>query len=115
MKKHFTLLVLIFVFQNCFPQYAVNAFYPTNNASGAQFGKNLATSNNEILVSSNSMVPMNLTGKVYLFNLAAGGFQQTDVFYPSDALIMDSFGSSISIQNDFIAIGSPLHDANSGI
>ncbi|HLF53163.1 T9SS type A sorting domain-containing protein [Flavobacterium sp.] len=113
MKKYFPLFALIFIFQNCFPQYTLNAFYPTNNASGTGFGTNVAINNNEILVSSASMVPMNLTGKVYLFNLAVGGLQQTDVFYPSDAVLTDDFGSSISIQNDFIAIGSPLHDANS--
>lgn len=113
MKKKILLFVLILALQNCFSQ---TPFYPTNNVSGFNFGSNVDISNTDVLVSSSSalvpFVPKDVTGKVYLFNITNQGIQQTEVFYPSDALASDAFGASISIQNDFITIGSPLHDVN---
>ncbi|MBK9224637.1 MAG: FG-GAP repeat protein [Flavobacterium sp.] len=53
------------------------------------------------------------TAEKISFKLTNDELLQTDVLYPSDALTSDNFGASISIQNDFIAIGSPNHDANS--
>lgn len=88
-------------------------FYPTATPSGHNFGSQVDVSNNEILVSSNSsLTPNSEVGKVYVFGLTNNSLQQTNVLYPSDALISDGFGSSISIENDFIAIGSPFHDTN---
>lgn len=113
MKKITPHLFLLFIAFNCFGQTPV-AFYPTSQASGLQFGSKIASFNNDVLLSSTSFVPMSQTGKTYLFNLTAGNLVQTDVFYPSDALISDYFGKSISLNSEFIAIGSPLHDANFG-
>jgi hypothetical protein len=110
MKKLILIVSLILFFQNCFSQ-TFQDFYPSSNASGSYFGGKVDVFNNEVLVSSSAEYS-NFSGKVYLFNLTGLGLQQTDTFYPSDALVDDSFGSSISIQNDFIAIGSPYHDAN---
>lgn len=111
MKKITLQLFLLFNIINCLAQTPV-AFYPTSQASGLRFGSKIASFNNDVLISSNSFVPMSQTGKTFLFNLQSGNLVQTDVFYPSDALISDSFGKSISLNSEFIAIGSPLHDAN---
>ena len=110
MKKITQLLVLLFIGFNCLGQSPV-AFYPTSQANGQGFGSKIACLNNDVLVSSVSFDLMSLTGKTYLFNLNAGNLVQTEVFYPSDALTSDRFGSSISLNTEFIAIGSPLHDA----
>jgi len=111
MKKITLQLFLLFNIINCFAQTPV-AFYPTSQASGLRFGSKIASFNNDVLIASTSFVPMSQIGKTYLFNLMSGNLIQTDVFYPSDALISDSFGKSISLNSEFIAIGSPLHDAN---
>jgi len=89
-------------------------FSPTSDFSGGSFGAHVQTSNGEILVrTNNSQMPGGeQPGKVYLFKVGVGGLEQTNVFYPNDALISDNFGSSFSIKNDFIAIGSYDHDTN---
>jgi len=111
MRNTILLFILFFPFYNCFSQ---NPFYPTENASGVSFGNNVDVYNSDVLVSSSTMPP-DLAGKVYLFKLTNDELLQTDVLYPSDALTSDRFGASISIQNDFIAIGSPNHDTNTSI
>lgn len=111
MRNTILLFILFFPFYNCFSQ---NPFYPTKNASGVSFGNNVDVYNSDVLVSS-STTPPDLAGKVYLFKLTNDELLQTDVFYPTDALTSDRFGASISIQNDFIAIGSPNHDTNTSI
>jgi len=109
--KKITFILLCLAIQSIFAQTPV-AFYPTSQANGLQFGSKIASFNNDVLVSSTSFVPMSQIGKTYLFNLTSGNLVQTDVFYPLDALISDNFGKSISLNTDFIAIGSPLHDTN---
>ncbi|MES2544779.1 MAG: T9SS type A sorting domain-containing protein [Bacteroidota bacterium] len=110
MKKSILFILFFFATQNCFSQYTLNPFYPSSDINGKQFGTNVDVDNNEVLVSSVSFEPTSNIGKVYLFNQIGGNLTQADVFYPSDALISDNFGSSISIKNNFIAIGSPMHD-----
>lgn len=110
MKKIIFCFSLISFYQTSISQ-TFQSFYPAGNPIGVEFGSNVAVSNNDVLVSNISMLP-NFIGKVYHFELTPSGPQQTDIFYPSDADFLDSFGSSITIQNDFIAIGSPFHDAN---
>ena len=109
--KKITFALLCLSTQLMFGQTPVG-FYPTSPASGLQFGSKVASFNNNVLVASNSFAPMSQTGKTYLFNLDGSNLVQTNVFYPSDALISDSFGKSISLNDEFIAIGSPFHDAN---
>ena len=109
--KKITFALLCLSTQLMFGQTPVG-FYPTSPASGLQFGSKVASFNNNVLVASNSFAPMSQTGKTYLFDLDGSNLVQTNVFYPSDALISDSFGKSISLNDEFIAIGSPFHDAN---
>lgn len=111
--KKITFALLCLATQFMFAQTPV-AFSPTSGFSGGSFGTHVQTSNGEILVrTSNSLMPGGeQPGKVYLFKVGADGLEQTNVFYPEDALISDNFGSSFSIKNDFIAIGSHDHDTN---
>ncbi|WP_309642070.1 T9SS type A sorting domain-containing protein [Flavobacterium sp.] len=105
--------LFIFFFYHGFSQTPI-PFYPNSDASGTDFGTKVDVFNSEILVSSNSemLSESASVGKVYLFNTIDNALQQTTSFYPDDALISDKFGASISIHNDFIAIGAPFHDAN---
>ena len=111
MKKCIFIVSLILCFQVIFSQ-TFQEFSPSTTSYGMRFGDKVEVFNNEVLVASTYSIFTNFIGKVYLFNLTSSGLEQTNTFYPSDALIDDSFGSSISIQNDFIAIGSPYHDEN---
>jgi hypothetical protein len=67
-----------------------------------------------LVASQNNLNLNNNIGKVYLFENTVNGINQTNVFYPSDALSTDEFGSSIAIKNDFIAVGSPKNNLNTG-
>ncbi|MBC7439613.1 MAG: FG-GAP repeat protein, partial [Flavobacterium sp.] len=108
MKKITFLLSLVF---NISFGQNLTGFSPTNGANGSQFGYKTDADNNNILVASqNNLNPINNIGKVYLFENTENGILQTNTFYPSDALESDEFGSSISIKNDFIAVGSPKND-----
>jgi len=102
--------ILILVFNISFGQN-LTGFYPTNVANGAQFGYKIDADNNNILVASQNNLNLNNNiGKVYFFENTVNGINQTNTFYPSDALPSDEFGSAISIKNDFIAVGSPKND-----
>lgn len=111
MKKNILIVSLILCFQVSFSQ-TFKEFSPSSPSYGISFGHKVEVFNGQVLVASTYSIFTNFIGKVYLYSLTSSGLEQTDAFYPSDALVDDSFGSSISIQNDFIAIGSPYHDAN---
>jgi hypothetical protein len=84
----------------------LQSFEPTADISGKEFGTEVAMTSNDILVSSISSISS--PGKVYLFNT---NLEQVQSFYPADALMDDRFGSTFSINNNFIAIGAPYHDS----
>lgn len=108
MKK---ITLLLFIFCNFLTANAQTpvSFYPTS-PSGFNFGSKIASNNSDVLVSSSSLNGQ--IGKVFLFNSDSGSMSQTNVFYPDDAVSTDLFGRSLSINNEFIAVGSPFHDAN---
>lgn len=102
-------LLLFFIFQIGFSQSPVQ-FYQSIPATGTAFGSRVDVYNDEVLASSDTytlMGPISL-GKVFLYSFE-GGFHQTQTFYPDDGFVGDGFGSSLSIANDFIAIGAPNH------
>lgn len=110
--KNFTLTLLFFISANLVAQVPQTIF-PTSGYNGTYFGRDVKISNNEILISSaNAPTEIGGSGKVFLFNLANNLLNQTAFFYPTDALVTDNFGSSIAIENNLIAIGSPYHDSN---
>lgn len=106
-------LVLLLLTGNIFFAQTPQDFFPTSDYNGTHFGRDVKISNDEILVSStNPPTQVGGSGKVFLFKMTENTLQQTNAFYPDDALVTDNFGASISIENDLIAIGSPYHDAN---
>jgi hypothetical protein len=78
------------------------SFYPSFNPieAGLGFGSKVDLENNEVLVSNQSTL-------VYLFEKNSSGIQQKQVIY-SPNTSDGGFGYSISINNNFIAIGDPL-------
>lgn len=115
--RNFTIL-LFFIFQACFAQSPVQ-FYQEAPVSGTAFGSRVDVYNDEVLVASETYTFMGLpsVGKVFLYNFD-GGFHQAQTFYPTDGFVGDGFGASLSIANDFIAIGAPNHGVgidNTGI
>lgn len=101
--------LLFLIFQLGFSQSPVQ-FYQSIPATGTAFGSRVDVYNDEVIAASETytlMGPISL-GKVFLFSFE-GGFHQTQTFYPDDGFVGDGFGSSLSIANDFIAIGAPYH------
>lgn len=88
------------------------SFYPTTDASGVWFGAKISVFDTNVLVSSLGQGLGPQVGKTYLFDLSSGNIAQTNVFYPSDVATTDTFGQSHSLNNEFIAISAPYHDAN---
>ena len=113
--KKITFLVLAFSCSFLWSQNPV-AFFPESDFSGLNFGSCIETNNGNILVSSSGtpFLPGGAqSGKVYLFTITENTFQQTDAFFPDDVTTSDQFGSSITLKDNLIAIGSPNHDTNS--
>ncbi len=112
MKKITVIFAIIFSVCSCYAQI-VTPFYPTTEVSGYNFGNELDVFNNEIVVSSlPSPLILPSPGKVYVFGYNNGVLEQENVFYPTDVQNNDGFGYSLSINNDFIAIGAPAQDSN---
>lgn len=110
--------LLLFVFQFGFCQTPMQ-FYQDVPVSGHAFGSRVDIYNNEVLVASDTftLVGPPSPGKVFLYNFEAG-FHQAQTFYPANGFLGDGFGTSMSIANNFIAIGAPNHGVgndNTGI
>ena len=105
-------IYLLLFSQLIFSQLQVNSFYPTFGASGNYFGRKVDINNNEVVVSSGFNNSFNQLGKVYVFDFNNNNLIQTDVLIESDVSGLDRFGSSISKENDKIAIGAPNQGAN---
>ncbi|MEY2630962.1 MAG: hypothetical protein RLZZ469_1859 [Bacteroidota bacterium] len=105
-------ICLLLFSQLVFSQLQVNSFYPTFGASGNYFGRKVDINNNEVVVSSGFNNSFNQLGKVYVFDFNNNSLIQTDVLIESDVNGPDRFGSSISKENDKIAIGAPNQGAN---
>jgi len=110
MKK--TLLTLLFIcsIPAVWSQNPI-AFAPTSDISGIYFGMVVDIDGDQIIASTQSEVNSTNVGKVYLFGIDGDNVTQQQVFYPDDVAPTDGFGYSLSIQNDFIALGCSGHDA----
>lgn len=91
-----------------FSQVTLSGFYPSTGASGSGFGLATALDQNNYVVSSNSSIQFN-QGKVYVFSLNNGTMTQENILFEDDALATDQFGKSVSIEGDYIVVGSPKH------
>lgn len=110
MKEKLLFLIFLFYITQNWSQNPV-PFYPTVDATGYLFGSVVDVDGDEIISSTKSNLPITTpTGKVYLFRFNGSNLEQEQVFYPDDVTPFDAFGYSISIQNNFIAVGTPGHD-----
>ena len=113
MKKNILFLMLIVV-NYAFTQITLAPFSPTLNQFN--FGNEIDAFNNQIVCTASNSFEMTM-GKLFIFEKTGSGLVQTNSFQPLDGIPSDSYGKSISINNDFIAIGSPFNDqlaTNSG-
>jgi hypothetical protein len=102
--------VLFLVTFTSFSQVNLSGFYPSTDVSGLGFGLATALDQNNYVVSSNSF--QNNQGKVFVFSLNNGTMIQQNVLFENDVLSTDKFGSSVSIEGDFIVVGSSKHNVN---
>lgn len=108
MKPKLLSLLLFFITLSSFSQVTLSGFYPSTGASGSGFGLATALDQNNYVVSSNSSIQFN-QGKVYVFSLNNGTMTQENILFEDDALANDQFGKSVSIEGDYIVVGSPKH------
>jgi hypothetical protein len=76
-----------------------------------RFGSAVDVKNNEIAASSSTSPLSSQQAKIYVYSMADGAIAQTDVFSTADGTTSDQFGRSLSLGNDFLAVGSPYHDS----
>lgn len=91
-------------------QTTLSGFSPSSDYSSSSFGAKTALHDNTFVVSSQTFF-FTIPGKVYVFSKVNQVITQDAVLYPTDAVTTDQFGQSISVFGDYIAVGSPFHDA----
>jgi hypothetical protein len=107
-KLHSSVFILLSV--GLFAQTNLSGFYPNVDASGLRFGTETAIHDNTIVVASESSISPTTIGKVYVFSQENQTITLVNSFYPDDAESSDQYGKSISVNEDFIVVGSPMHD-----
>ena len=110
MKSKLLCIVLFCITFNSFSQVNLGGFYPSTGASGLNFGSATALDQNNYVVSSKSF--QDNQGKVYVFSLNDGTMNQQNVLFENDVLSTDQFGKSVSIEGDYIVVGSPKHQVD---
>ncbi|UMY64848.1 MULTISPECIES: T9SS type A sorting domain-containing protein [unclassified Flavobacterium] len=99
------LLLLLLLPLGAFAQFELQSLYPASGNSGWRFGNRVAISGDDIAVASSTLPgPSGTTGKVYVFNSATNTQQ---VLLPDDVAATDGFGSSLSLQGDYLVVGAP--------
>jgi hypothetical protein len=82
---------------------------------GENFGASVSISGDFIAVGSTNSIVNNLPGAgvVYIYKRDANGtWNEIDRLFPSDIDRFDKFGSSISLENNKLIVGSPFDDDN---
>ena len=110
MIRKLLLSVFVLFSVGLFAQTNLSGFYPSVDASGLRFGTETAIHDNTIVVASESSNSPSTIGKVYVFSQENQTITLVNSFYPDDAESSDQFGKSISLNEDFIVVGSPMHD-----
>ncbi|PKP17803.1 MAG: hypothetical protein CVU07_03325 [Bacteroidetes bacterium HGW-Bacteroidetes-23] len=110
MIRKLLLSVFVIFSVGLFAQTNLSGFYPSENVSGLRFGTETAMHDNTIVVASESSILPTTIGRVYVFSQENQTITQENVFYPDDAESTDQYGKSISVNEDFIVVGSPMHD-----
>ncbi|MGL2963524.1 T9SS type A sorting domain-containing protein [Flavobacterium sp. RSB2_4_14] len=108
MKKIIFCTSLLF-FQALFSQITLTSFSPNINHSS--FGKALDAYGNDMVISATNGMNFMDGNNVFVFKKNGSIINQETFFTtPSDGIASDGFGNTVSIDNDFIAVGSPFHD-----
>lgn len=97
----------VFFFQGLFAQTTLIPF--TGDISSTLFTTSLDAYANEIVVFGGYSHDLTQS-RVFVFEKSGGTITQETYFTPVDAALNDNFGTSVSIDNDFIAAGSRYND-----
>ena len=109
MIKKLLFTVFVLFSSGLIAQTNLTGFNPNTITPGLMFGTETAIFNNTLVVTSGtSTLPPNI-GKVYVFSQENETITQTNILYPDDAEDSDLFGKSVSLSEEFIVVGSPLH------
>jgi hypothetical protein len=103
MKKTLLLFTLL-LSASLYAQISLIPFSPASNPT--HFGSEVDTFGNEIIVTATNTTNMSQS-KVFVFEKTESDFIETNVLLPSDGIPTDEYGQSISINTNFIAVGSP--------
>ena len=110
MIRKLLLSVFVLFLNGLFAQTNLSGFSPNTTTPAFLFGKETALFNNTIVVAGGSSTFPPSIGMVYVFSQENQTITQENVFYPDDAASSDQYGKSISVSDEFIVVGSPLHD-----
>jgi hypothetical protein len=84
--------------------------------SSSGFGNFLDLDGDRIIVGAYHHSPpgRDRSGAAYIYERRAGQWLQTALLKPADLGVMDEFGSTVSIEGNFAAVGAPFHNNRSG-
>jgi hypothetical protein len=105
----FILCLLLVLAQSSISQIVLTPFNP--DIAYTSFGKALDAFGNEMVISATNGMNFMDGNNVFVFQKNGSVINQETFFtIPSDGIASDGFGNTVSIDNEFIAVGSPLHD-----
>lgn len=109
------LLTFLFLTNNLIAQswQEVSKFVASDRSEGNEFGEVVAISGQYAVVGvpkesedENGNNPIQNAGAVYLYEFIDGSWTQVQKIVPSERALGDSFGSSVALSDDFLAIGA---------
>ncbi len=86
-----------------------NRFKPGDGNGYEAFGKAVDIESNTIIVGAPDDIDPTTSGAAYVYEYISGGWEPTKLT-PPDGANGDSFGSSVSVSGEYIAIGASKHD-----
>lgn len=93
--------------------------FPSDLASSDNFGKSIDISDDYVVIGSPlaDILPAGEGatlktngGCVYVYGYQGSAWTQLTKLYPTDLALDDNFGASVSINSDYIVVGSPMSD-----
>ena len=104
----------IFVYEVGFVGYSlVSAFMASDQTPQQRFGTSLAALDGRLAVGAPG--PSTTTGSVYLYELNAGGFPETQRVLPSTFDPGQNFGEAIALDGDRLLVGAPADFVGTGV
>lgn len=94
-------------------------FFSKLSASDSQFedrfGTSLSLQNNRLLVGANTAIENSIRGGCYVFeDIGNSTWLQKAKIVPNDKTVVDAFATTLSLDGDVAAIGSPYHHGSNG-